>query len=279
MEDPKDIVTSPTFMVPFQHVEQLLIIDEPSSKENGSSTGHGHRVIIVPTAAVGASALKRTYPKIISFMLPDSKSGSNFKGKIGEAADDPQETYRSLITRVFNEQLAPFKKSVIDASAAAAADEDSDARLVCDVVLEQSEDEGSKEDVKGLLFFLETGVLFHSQTTVLYLASESTPNPMLVYNYEALAKRPGPANISLICRTTEPYYDKAQDGEKSSSEQNEEPLLISFHGIGADLSDGIARYAERHGIKLEELEQEWYDLEQGQPASGWMPRGFASRTG
>lgn len=132
--------------------EQFLIIDEPSSKENGSITGHGYRVIIVPTAAVGASALKRTYPKIISFMLPDSKSGSDFKGKIGEAADDPQETYRSLITRVFNEQLAPFNKSVIDASAAAAADEDSDARLVCDAVLKQSKDEGSKEDVKGETF-------------------------------------------------------------------------------------------------------------------------------
>lgn len=132
--------------------EQFIIIDEPSPKKSKSSSEPAYRAIIVPTAAVGASALRKTYPKIISFTLPGRKAGNDFKGKIGEAADNPDETYRSLVTRVFNEQLAPFQKSVVDASSAAAAEE-SDARLTCDVVFKQDCD-SSEKAVHGELVLL-----------------------------------------------------------------------------------------------------------------------------
>lgn len=130
----------------------------------------------------------------------------------------------------------------------------------------------------GKLFFLETGILFHSETTVLYLTAESTPAAFLVSNYEVLSKRPGPVNLTFICPTSEPYYDKAQASEQSASEQDETPeLYISFHDITLDMSDRIAQYAKRHSIKLDEVEQDWYSLEQDQPATGWMPPGMMPR--
>lgn len=54
------------------------------------------------------------------------------------------------MTRVFNEQLAPFQKSVVDASLAAAAEEP-DARFMCDAVFKQSSPETL---VKGELLLI-----------------------------------------------------------------------------------------------------------------------------
>lgn len=113
--------------------EQFIIIDEPNQDDSTPTTEKAHRVLIVPTAAVGASALRKTYPKVISFTLPDRKVGSDFTEKFGKAAEDPEETCRGLVTRVFNEQLAPHKKSVLDVSSAAAAEE-SDTRFICEAV-------------------------------------------------------------------------------------------------------------------------------------------------
>ncbi|KAL2276796.1 hypothetical protein FJTKL_00455 [Diaporthe vaccinii] len=278
-ESLEDSIDSPVFMVPFRHVEQFIIIDEPSSDKSTPPTEKAYRVIIVPTAAVGASALKRAYPKVISFTLPNQEAGSDFQGKAGEHVDDPSETYRSLVTRVFNAQLAPFHKSVVDVSSAAAAPGDADARLVCHAVLKQDNSPPDKP-ANGQLFFLETGILFHSHTTVLYLTAESTPATMLVSNYEVLSKQPGPVNLSLVCQTGEPYYEKVPEKQQSALEQQKsaQPQLISFSGISTDMFDGITRYAKRHSIKLQDLEQDWYDLKQDQPATGWMPRGMFPRS-
>ncbi|KAG6364186.1 hypothetical protein INS49_005784 [Diaporthe citri] len=254
------------------------MIDEPSPKRSTPSTKQAIRGIIIPTAAVGASALRKPYPKVISFTLPAQKAGTDFKGKFGEAADDPGETYRALVTRVFNEQLEPLEKSVIDISSAAATKE-AGARLMCDAVLKH-ESNPPEKPIKGKLFFLETGILFQSETTVLFLTAESTPATFLVSNYEPSSKRPGPVNLTLVCPTSEPYYDKAHESEQSASKQHEtaEPLFISFHDISLDMSDRIAQYAKRHGIKLDEVEQHWYSLKQDQPMSSWMPRGMMPRS-
>lgn len=132
--------------------EQFIIIDEPGPKKFKSSSELAYRAIIVPKAAVGASALRKTYPKVISFTLPERKAGNDFKGKIGEAANNSDETYRSLVTSVFNEQLAPFQKSVVDASSAAVGEEP-DARLSCDVVFER-DGSSSEKPVQGALVLL-----------------------------------------------------------------------------------------------------------------------------
>lgn len=118
---------------------------------------------MIPTAAVGASILRRIYPKVISFALPDQKAGTDFKGKIGEAADDLDETYHSLMTRVFDEHLSPFQKSVIDASSATTAEE-SDAHFTCDAAFKQESDAPHKP-VKGQIPLLGSSFcLFVSPT-------------------------------------------------------------------------------------------------------------------
>lgn len=110
---------------------------------------------------------------------------------------------------------------------------------------------------------------------VLYLTAESTPKTFLVSNYEVLSKKPGPINLTFVCSTSEPYYDKGPGSQQSTSKQHETPetILIGFHDIDVDMSGTIINYAKHHGVKLKEVEQEWYDLKENQPASGWIPPG------
>lgn len=251
---------------------------------------------------------------VISFTLPDREIGGEFEGTAGEAADASKETFRSLLIQVFNDQLAPFDKSVVDVSSAAVKKRDAPMR--CDATLKPTLTEEDQPPVKGKLmscpssiqyllschgcaafvfiptslillvsagrlFFLEPGILFWSQSThrILYLTHDSIPDAMLVFNYDLSAHlRTG--NLSLVCRATEPYYEKgrktSRSTRQSTSKQSEEPLLLSFHAIRTSLSDKISQYAEKHDIKLQELEQQWYNLKKGEAATGWMPRGMLS---
>jgi hypothetical protein len=137
------------------HAEQFIVTDEPSLENSSASKDQAYRVMIVPTAAVGASPLKRTYPQVISFRLPDQKAGKDFKGTIGEANDDPDETYLSLMTRVVNEQLVPYQKTLIDASSTATPAKDASVnRTRCDAVFKYEEDNKAKKDVKGEIYLL-----------------------------------------------------------------------------------------------------------------------------
>lgn len=127
------------------------------------------------------------------------------------------------------------------------------------------------------LFFLKTGILFRSPTTgtVLYLTSKSTPSGMLTHNFEG-SDRKQPTDVSLICPTSEPYYegDRETNKGKSGRDAAPEPVFITFNGIGRDMSTSIAEHAKSHGMELSELEQSWYSLEKERPMTGWMPRGF-----
>ncbi|POS77675.1 hypothetical protein DHEL01_v203930 [Diaporthe helianthi] len=268
-------VLAPRFVVPFRHVEQVIIIDEPSLQSSINPREQAYRMIIVPTAAVGASPLIRTYPRIIHFTLPGRKAGKDFKGQIGAANDDPDATYRSLITRVINEQLTPYQKTVTDIGCADAVAENAPAAGIShDVVLKHDKDKISVTviKVKGQLF-LEAGILFHSPTTVLYLTAKSTPSVELVYNYDGI-ERTEPANLSLICRTSEPYYQGDGDTEqgKSGRDVGPEPpgavsMTCTFTGFDTDMAAIIAQHASRYGIRLAEHDQQWYSLEQDQASS------------
>lgn len=102
---------------------------------------------------------------------------------------------------------------------------------------------------------------------------------MLVSNYEAASKRPGPVNLTFVCPTGEPYYEKAQESGRVTSKKHKtfEPLFISFHDISLDMPDRITQYAKRQGIKLDEVEQDWYNLKKNEPMTGWMPKGMMCR--
>lgn len=131
----------------------------------------------------------------------------------------------------------------------------------------------------GKLFFLETGTLFHSQTAVLYLTAESTPSTMLVSNYEPSSNQRGPASLTFVCPSSEPYYQKAREGQQGMPEHDDtqDPVFISFHDISPDKHDKITQYAKQHNVKVSEVEQNWYSLKDDQPMTGWMPRGMMPR--
>lgn len=163
-------------------------MDEPRPKKSTQSTKKAYRVIIIPTAAVGASALRKDYPKVISFTLPDQKAGTDFKGKFGEAADDPDETYRTLVTRVFNHQLAPFDKSVIDISSAPVTKK-AGAKFMCSAVMKQESNPPEKSVKGGIIFFLASYFRFLTSPE-LWTLSRSCGEPF----------RPHVANLACFCR-------------------------------------------------------------------------------
>lgn len=98
-------------MIPFVNIEHVIILPEPKAKRQKN-----HRVLIVPTAATGLSPIKRKYPKIISYSLPNKNADKDLIGTIGEAADASKDTYLSVFRKVFNQKLKSFGKSVIDAT-------------------------------------------------------------------------------------------------------------------------------------------------------------------
>lgn len=85
-------------------VEQVIVMSKSKAM---------FQVIIVPTAATGASALLRSEPQIIQFDWPDRKANRQLKGVVGEKANAKNDTYLSVLKSVLDEQLAVFDKEVI----------------------------------------------------------------------------------------------------------------------------------------------------------------------
>lgn len=102
---------------------------------------------------------------------------------------------------------------------------------------------------------------------------------MLVSNYEISSKRPGPVNLTLVCPTSEPYYEKGPESQQGMSKEHKsnDPLFISFHDIAVNMFDKILQYAERCGIVVNEVDQEWYSLKKNEPMTGWDPPGMRPR--
>ena len=116
--------------------EQVIVLPRhPTSAEKDQY----HQVIIVPTAATGASPTKRQYPQIVSFSWPDKKANKKLKGRIGEGANPEQDTYLSVFKKAVNDQLAHYKKSVIDLTG-----EGQKTFLHCDATLSHSKE--SRDD-------------------------------------------------------------------------------------------------------------------------------------
>ncbi|KAK3313210.1 hypothetical protein B0H66DRAFT_538282 [Apodospora peruviana] len=102
--------------------EQFNFLDVSRSRKN-------IRVIIVPTPSTGTSPLIRQRPRneIIPFNWPNKKADKELGGYFGEAADESNDTYFSVLKQVVDEQLAPFKKSVIDLRRLGDSEDDGDS--------------------------------------------------------------------------------------------------------------------------------------------------------
>ncbi|KAF6812948.1 hypothetical protein CPLU01_14778 [Colletotrichum plurivorum] len=249
------------FLIPFQHVvphtyaEQIIVLPNPRKP---AKKAEAYLVVIVPTAATGASAVKREYPQIISFSWPDRAADKKLAGKVGEAADGKKDTYLSVMKRVFDEQLAPFGKSVVDVSGQAG-----NGHIIGkETVLKPPMGGRLQHDVKGLLHFLETGVLFTSESLRVYIPFAAFRGAMLVLAREMKDGGNGRiAALSVLCRANEPFYQDDENGE----------TLMSFGRVDSGLAEAVKEYMERHGIAPMMCQQMFYDYENGQPASGFMP--------
>ncbi|KAJ4173450.1 hypothetical protein NW754_012453 [Fusarium falciforme] len=92
---------SDTFIVPIRHIEQAIVVARRT--EDGPFT-----MIVVPTAAVGASSVTKKYPKIIRLHWPCSEPGKPLP-----KAPEGQTPVLKTIENILNEQLAPQSKKVI----------------------------------------------------------------------------------------------------------------------------------------------------------------------
>ncbi|KAK3987170.1 hypothetical protein QBC44DRAFT_246473 [Cladorrhinum sp. PSN332] len=268
-------------IIPFANVEQVIVLPPefarpPASKAKSEKF---HRVIIVPTAATGFSALKRKLPQIISLNWHNRKADKQLKGQVGEAADKSTDTYLSVLKQVFDKQLQPFGKSVIDTT----TDRDMQSvsgrlsatkrpfpvtfpPLCCNLSTFYC---FNKAAVTGHVFFLEAGILFLSDKTGtrLFLPFTSFKQVLLILIEDLAGGQNGHTAVHLLIRKlTEPYF--VQQGR----EDKEEPCInLGFKRVDIDLFEPLKTYFESHRAMVMEAEQTFYDYEANSPMTGWMP--------
>ncbi|GKT93795.1 hypothetical protein Ct61P_11645 [Colletotrichum tofieldiae] len=248
------------FLLPFKHIEQVIILPT-AVKPTGINMAY--QVIIVPTGATGASAVKRQYPQIISFTWPDKAADDGLSGEVGSVADPASDTYLSILKKVMNEQLEAFQKSVVDVLEK--ANDDLMNGMKC--VLSPPMRSNVKSKTNGNIHCLATGVLFNSESLRIYLPFNSLSKTMLVQARDLKGAKGGNGKLAafdLLCSSTEPFYT-------GKDERGKEETLISFQRLDVTHFDGVRKYFKEHGIKVMLCEQMFYDYKGDQPMTGFMP--------
>ncbi|KAK4642099.1 hypothetical protein QC761_512034 [Podospora bellae-mahoneyi] len=226
-------------MIPFVNIKHVIILPEPKAKRQKS-----HRVLNVPTAATGLSPIKRKYPKIISFSLPNKKADKDLIGTIGEAADASKDTYLSVFRKVFNQKLKPFGKSVIGATHFQKAGI-WEGKTTVRFQLNYQPHQRAVRDIPTIPTIggtyratSELGVRFEATATSFARGYKS----LLLLAYE----NGEPAGVRyLIENLSEPYFAATADAKKD--EQNS--LMIGFDGLPVELLDELKKWSERNKIK------------------------------
>lgn len=110
---------------------------------------------------------------------------------------------------------------------------------------------------------LDTGLLFTSDSQRVYVPFAAFRGAMLVLAREMKGSGGDGriAGLAVLCKAGEPFYQQEGDAE----------TLMSFGRVDSALLDGVKEYLERHGIVPMMCQQMFYDFENGQPASGFMP--------
>ncbi|TDZ24713.1 hypothetical protein Cob_v002436 [Colletotrichum orbiculare MAFF 240422] len=253
--DSEEGILDAILLVPFRHVEQVIVIPNPSRV---AEEDWAYRVIVVPTAATGASSIVREYPQLVSFSWPDNIADKGLAGQVGAAADDKKDTYLSVLKRAFDAHLGAFHEKVIDVS------DQTRSRLI-GVPSNLSVDSPVQVRVQGHAFFLKTGILFTSESRLVYLPVESIQKAMIVQAHDAKSKNKNDiAGVDVICDVTEPYY-KGREGETAQK------ALISLGHLEVGILGHLKEYMKAHNIGVMMCQQHFYDYERNVPATGWMP--------
>ncbi|CAM1502669.1 Fc.00g074450.m01.CDS01 [Cosmosporella sp. VM-42] len=248
------------FLIPFKHIEQIIIIAvDALLKTDGM-----YHVVVVPTAATGASAMTRKRPEIIHFRWPDRNADEGLKGEVGRKSDKKTDTYLSVLRTVLDQQLAPFDKEVI------VYNETRDDLFQSPALLKLDSSSAASREAEGTLVFLSTGILWLS-ANILYLPFSSFNSIQLVFARDMASKTKNKKDpivaMCMMLSVSEPFYEGDDDKPKSK--------LLYFKDIGefSTLQGAIQSYCNMHGVRLDKLEQTFFNYAAGEPMTGFGPMG------
>ncbi|KAF4977620.1 hypothetical protein FZEAL_5881 [Fusarium zealandicum] len=203
-------------LVPFRHIEQAVII--PGSSQDGPCATDGlFQVLIVPTAATGASAAKKRYPQIIRFSWPDREVDD--QGHVRRETDKDASMYLAAVKTTLNQQLVAYYKQVIVYTREEQAQ--GQPPMFNLSANNTSASESHVERGQGSFFFLPTGILWLGESAF-YLTFDSFNYFMLIFCKDAASKTaendcPTVA-MDLLVQVSEPYY-------QAKNERSEQAML------------------------------------------------------
>ncbi|KAK4203409.1 hypothetical protein QBC40DRAFT_251104 [Triangularia verruculosa] len=256
----RDYEDSDAFQMPFNNIDQVMVLSELTKAGSAPKKARQYRVLVIPTAATGLSAIKRQYPQIISLSIPNQKVDKELGGVLGKAADPKKDTYLSVFKAAFDKWLQPFDKFVIDATNI----KESGIWEGKTTVKYLLKSEPNEKKVPGHAYFLTTGIVFISDNLRFYTPFSSFSQAMLLLAYE----RNSPVGASYIIQDlTEPYFTDAP-GETQDKQS------ISFSGLPASLVNHLKEWSDNNGIKTMRMNQAFYSYQDNSPMSGFMLPGM-----
>ncbi|KXH47434.1 hypothetical protein CSIM01_05371 [Colletotrichum simmondsii] len=270
----KDGLWDAIFLIPFKHIEQVVLL--PNAAKSPSKEA-AYEVVIIPTGAIGASSIKREYPKIISFIWPEKKADKELGGVL---VKEEKGTYVDVLKKVFNEQLEAFDKSVIDIT------ENTDAKLtgvecvlsppmgsniessingtvteMFSTILQTSANVFMMLTAIGFVHFLDQGVLFTSELHRIFLPFKSLDRGMLIHAKDSKGKVVG---LDVVCNATEPFHEDKEEECSGST-------MIKFGQVDDALLKDLKGYMEENDLQVMVCEQSFYDYKKGESMTGFMP--------
>jgi len=139
----------------------------------------------------------------------------------------------------------------------------------------------SADQVKGHLYFLDTGLLFLSDSTRVYLPMKSFSNVISVLvrdiaRAKSSNKESEPVCLNIYMYVGEPFFNNKTSDESGSDSGGQEAkstsLLLGFTEISLDMVDKVEQFIEKHGVGFEKCEQHFYDYDKNQPLTGFDDR-------
>ncbi|RSM18594.1 hypothetical protein CDV31_002523 [Fusarium ambrosium] len=244
-----------TFIVPIRHIEQVIIVSRRT--EDGPFT-----MVVVPTAAVGASSVMKKYPQIIRLHWPCTDMGKHL-----HKSPEGQPPVFKIIEAALNEQLAPQSKSVILYVDKTPLPTDSPG-FKCFASLKSVSD-SYVERGEGSLFFLPAGILWLGESTI-YLSIKSLSRSLLPFARDAASKTapkpPWPiVAMGLFLPVLEPFY--------GATDEDDHGTILEFKDIEnySSVKDKIISYFGDHNIELDQVEQHFYNYKDDEIMSGFAP--------
>ncbi|KAH7131002.1 hypothetical protein EDB81DRAFT_807784 [Dactylonectria macrodidyma] len=255
------------FLLPWDHVEQVVIVPDPSSKVvNGADDML--RVFIIPTGATGVSAVTKQYPQIVQFKWHNRRGiDGSIRGTMLDMRDLLKETHFSILRTALDEELGPLGKGVLVYTQHAKT-VSKPPLFNCSAVLSPIMGTFLTEKSEGSLLFLPSGIIWLADT-VLYLPFNSLKSLHLLFirdEASATAEDRSPiVAMGMILSVTEPFYEA--QGHAVGAKTLHFTNIENF----ASVEPSIQNYSLAHGINFMKLEQTFYDYAQGQMMTGYMP--------